>query len=115
MIYTWKACVRLLKKVTLNFRSFPMINGHIFYIITRSLEERTALIEFLKEHGVNGVFHYVPLHSSPAGQLYSRACGPLEGTQQDSDCLLRRPMYHEMTDDDIEKVVEALEVFYQNS
>ena len=90
-------------------------NGHIFYIITRSLEERTVLTEFLKEHGINAVFHYVPLHSSPAGKLHGRVCGPMEVTQRVSSCLLRLPLYYEMTGDDIEKVVEALEVFYQKS
>ncbi len=88
-------------------------NGHIFYIVTRSLEERTALIEFLKEHGVNGVFHYVPLHSSPAGQLYGRVCGPMEVTQRVSDCLLRLPLYYEMTSEDVQEVVKEIISFYK--
>jgi dTDP-4-amino-4,6-dideoxygalactose transaminase len=88
-------------------------NGHIFYIITRSLEDRTGLIKFLKEHGVMAVFHYVPLHSSPAGQLYGRACGPLEVTQRVSDCLLRLPLYYEMTAEDVQYVVEKMAHYYQ--
>jgi dTDP-4-amino-4,6-dideoxygalactose transaminase len=87
-------------------------NGHMFYIITGSLDERTALIKFLKEHGINAVFHYVPLHSSPAGQLYGRACGPMEVTQRVSDCLLRLPLYYEMTTENVQYVVECIAQFY---
>jgi len=87
-------------------------NGHIFYIITRSLEERTDLIKFLQEHGILAVFHYVPLHSSPAGQLCGRACGPLEVTQRVSDCLLRLPLYYEMTSENVQYVVDRLDYFY---
>jgi dTDP-4-amino-4,6-dideoxygalactose transaminase len=90
-------------------------NGHIFYIITRSLEERTGLINCLKGHGIMAVFHYVPLHSSPGGQLYGRACGPLEVTQRVSDCLLRLPLYYEMTTEDVQYVVEKMAQYYQNS
>ena len=87
-------------------------NGHMFYIITRSLEERTALIEFLKEQGVNSVFHYIPLHSSPAGQLYGRVCGPMEVTQRVSECLLRLPMYYEMSPENVQYVVKRITQFY---
>lgn len=87
-------------------------NGHIFYIITRSLEERTELTEFLKEHGIMAVFHYIPLHSSPAGQLYGRACGPMEVTQRVSDCLLRLPLYYEMTPENVQEVVKEIISFY---
>jgi dTDP-4-amino-4,6-dideoxygalactose transaminase len=89
-------------------------NGHLFYIITQSLEERTALIEFLKEHGIMAVFHYVPLHSSPAGQLYGRACGPLEVTQRVSDGLLRLPLYYEMTVENVQYILERITHFYNN-
>ncbi len=87
-------------------------NGHIFYIITHSLKERTGLIEFLKEHGIMAVFHYVPLHSSPAGLSYGRACGPLEVTQRVSDCLLRLPLYYEMSPENVQYVVERIAQFY---
>jgi dTDP-4-amino-4,6-dideoxygalactose transaminase len=88
-------------------------NGHMFFIITRSLDERMALIKFLKEHGVNGVFHYIPLHSSPAGQLYGRTCGPMEVTQRVSDCLLRLPLYYEMTAGDVQHVLAKVSQFYE--
>jgi dTDP-4-amino-4,6-dideoxygalactose transaminase len=87
-------------------------NGHIFYVITRSLEERMALSEFLKEHDIMALFHYVPLHSSSAGHLYGRACGPLDVTQRVSECLLRLPLYHEMTPENVQYVVERIFGFY---
>ena len=87
-------------------------NGHMFYIITRSLEERTELTEFLKEQGVMAVFHYVPLHSSPAGQLYGRASGSLEVTDRVSECLLRLPLYYEMTAENVHDVAKGIISFY---
>jgi len=90
-------------------------NGHMFYIITRSLEERTKLTEFLKERGIMAVFHYVPLHSSPAGKLHGRAYGTLDVTKRVSDCLLRLPLYNEMTNNDVHSVTEAIIDFYKNS
>lgn len=89
-------------------------NGHMFYIITRSLEERTELTKFLKEHGIMAFFHYVPLHSSPAGKLYGRAYGTLDVTKRVSDCLLRLPLYYEMTNNDVHSVSETIRNFYEH-
>jgi dTDP-4-amino-4,6-dideoxygalactose transaminase len=88
-------------------------NGHLFYIITRSLEERNRLIQHLKTWGINSAFHYVPLHSSMAGKKYGRAHGDMSVTNLISDCLLRLPMYYEMMVDDIYHVAEALNHFYR--
>jgi dTDP-4-amino-4,6-dideoxygalactose transaminase len=88
-------------------------NGHIFYIITRSLKERTELAQFLKDQGIMAVFHYVPLHSSPAGKLYGRTNGTLEVTERVSDCLLRLPLYYEMRDDDVHSVTGKIRNFYK--
>jgi dTDP-4-amino-4,6-dideoxygalactose transaminase len=88
-------------------------NGHIFYIITRSWQERTELAQFLREKGILAVFHYVPLHSSPAGKLYGRTSGTLEVTQRISDCLLRLPLYYEMTDEDVNSVIGNIKKFYK--
>lgn len=88
-------------------------NGHLFHIITRSLEERTELIKFLGEHGILAVFHYVPLHNSPAGQLYGRASGSLEITRRVSDCLLRLPLYYEMTQENVQYVISKIFRFYE--
>jgi dTDP-4-amino-4,6-dideoxygalactose transaminase len=90
-------------------------NGHIFYIIARSLKERKELAQFLRELGILAVFHYVPLHSSPAGKLYGRACGTLDVTERVSDCLLRLPLYYEMTDDDVHSITANIRSFYKYS
>lgn len=90
-----------------------MNNGHIFYIITRSQTERTELIEHLKARSVLSLFHYVPLHSSPAGMKYGRMSGTMEVTDDISERILRLPMYYELTDSDTERVVEAVEEFYR--
>lgn len=91
-----------------------MNNGHIFYILTGSLKERAELIEYLKARSILSLFHYVPLHTSPAGIKYGRVSGTMTVTDDISERILRLPMHYELTDDDIEKVVEALEGFYQN-
>ncbi len=88
-------------------------NGHIFYIITRSLKERIELTQFLKDQDIMAVFHYVPLHSSPAGKLYGRTNGTLEVTERVSDCLLRLPLYYEMRDDDVHSVTGKIRNFYK--
>jgi dTDP-4-amino-4,6-dideoxygalactose transaminase len=87
-------------------------NGHIFYIITSSLEERDRLIEYLKQKGIWAVFHYVPLHSSPAGIKYGRTIGDMRNTDDLSDRVLRLPVYYEMRKEDVEMVVEHVIRFY---
>jgi dTDP-4-amino-4,6-dideoxygalactose transaminase len=89
-------------------------NGHMFYILTSSLEERTKLTAHLQKHGIMAVFHYVPLHSSPAGIRYGRACGEMEVTQRAGDCLLRLPLYYEMTDQEVSSVIGAIREFYRS-
>jgi dTDP-4-amino-4,6-dideoxygalactose transaminase len=87
-------------------------NGHLFYIISGSLEERSRLIAYLKARGILAVFHYVPLHSSPGGRRYGRVAGDMEVTDDISDRLLRLPLYYGMTDADVELVVSAVTEFY---
>ena len=87
-------------------------NGHIFYIIVGSLEERGRLIDYLKQNGIVSVFHYVPLHSSPAGIRYGRTCGNMRVTDDLSDRVLRLPIYYEMREEDVEMVSEYLGRFY---
>jgi dTDP-4-amino-4,6-dideoxygalactose transaminase len=87
-------------------------NGHLFYIIIRSEEERGRLIQCLREKGILAVFHYVPLHSSPAGMKYGRTAGNMSVTDDISSRLLRLPLYYEMTDEDVDRVVVAVQEFY---
>jgi dTDP-4-amino-4,6-dideoxygalactose transaminase len=83
-------------------------NGHMFYVLARSLDARTAAIEALKDKGILSVFHYVPLHSSPAGQRFGRAVGEMRTTQWASECLLRLPLWVGLPDDELELIVETL-------
>lgn len=88
-------------------------NAHMFYIKAKDLEERTALISHLKESGVNAVFHYIPLHSAPAGKKYGRFDGDDLHTTQESDRLVRLPMFYGLSDEAIDRVIEAVKAFYR--
>ena len=88
-------------------------NAHMFWIKAKDLNERTALIAWLKEHGVGAVFHYVPLHSAPAGLRFGRFHGEDRYTTSESDRLVRLPMYYGITDEDIDVVVQAVNGFYE--
>ncbi len=88
-------------------------NAHMFYLKAKDLDERTRLISFLKQNGVGAVFHYIPLHSAPAGQKFGRFHGEDKYTTGESDRLLRLPMYYGLTDEDIEKVIDSVIKFYK--
>ena len=88
-------------------------NAHMFYIKTKDMEERKALISFLKEREISAVFHYVPLHSAPAGLKYGRFYGEDKYTTKESERLLRLPMYYNLSQNDQEKVVESIYEFYR--
>lgn len=88
-------------------------NAHMFYIKTKDQEERARLIEHLKKNGVNAVFHYVPLHSAPAGLKYGRFHGEDRFTTCESERLLRLPMYYGLTESDIDKVCAMVSEFYK--
>ena len=68
-------------------------NGHMYYLLLRDLQDRTQFIETLKDQGINCVFHYVPLHLSPAGKKYGRVSGSLSVTESISERLVRLPMW----------------------
>ena len=87
-------------------------NAHMFYIKCRDLSERTELIRFLKERDILAVFHYVPLHSAPAGLKYGRFCGEDVYTTRESDRLLRLPLYYGLTREDQARVIAAVRDFY---
>lgn len=87
-------------------------NNHIFYILTDSLKQRNALIKYLNNNSINAVFHYIPLHSSPAGLKYGRTFGKMQITDYVSNVLIRLPMYYEMTKANVEFVVSKIEGFY---
>ena len=88
-------------------------NAHMYYIKCRDVQERTALTSFLKEHGVNAVFHYIPLHSAAAGLKFGRFHGEDRYTTKESERLLRLPLYYGLTEADTNTVLDALHEFYQ--
>lgn len=87
-------------------------NAHMFYIKAKDLEERTRLIAHLKEQGITAVFHYVPLHSSPAGKKFGRFGGEDKYTTKESERLLRLPMYYGLKDSDVEYICEKIYEFW---
>jgi dTDP-4-amino-4,6-dideoxygalactose transaminase len=87
-------------------------NAHMYYLIFESLAVRSAVIERLRSVGVQAVFHYIPLHSAPAGKKYGRAHGDLSTTGDISDRLLRLPLYAGMTESDVDCVIANLTSFF---
>lgn len=83
-------------------------NAHMFYIKLRDNEDRSALIDWLKEAEILAVFHYIPLHSSPAGQRFGRFHGPDNYTQAESERLLRLPLFYNLSDNNQKTVINSL-------
>ena len=86
-------------------------NAHMFYIKVKDLEKRTALLEYLKQNNINAVFHYVPLHSAPAGLKFGRFDGNDNFTTKESERLIRLPMYYRLDSDEIKKILEVINEF----
>lgn len=87
-------------------------NAHMFYIKTKNIEERTALIEFLKQNGIYSAFHYVPLHTAPAGIKFGRFVGEDKYTTKESERLTRLPMYYGLKDEEVKLVSDKVKEFY---
>ena len=87
-------------------------NAHMFYIKVRDLENRTDLLKFLKENGIQAVFHYVPLHSAPAGRKFGRFNGEDRYTTKESERLIRLPLFYSITDEKVEFIIEKLMGYY---
>ena len=116
----WEQYYRLLSPLVAEGRiELPVIpegcvhNAHMFYIKTGDLEERQALIQALREQGILAVFHYIPLHSSPAGKKFGRFHGEDRYTTRESERLLRLPMYYSLTEENVNDVVSVIEEFYR--
>lgn len=116
----WEQYYRLLSPLAAEGRiELPVIpegcvhNAHMFYIKTGDLEERQALIQALREQGILAVFHYIPLHSSPAGRKFGRFHGEDRYTTRESERLLRLPMYYSLTEENVNDVVSVIEEFYR--
>jgi dTDP-4-amino-4,6-dideoxygalactose transaminase len=83
-------------------------NGHLYYLLFADLAHRSMVQSFLQRAGIDAIFHYVPLHSSPAGRRYGRAAGPLPVTERTADRLLRLPVWAGMSDVDVEFVTKIV-------
>jgi dTDP-4-amino-4,6-dideoxygalactose transaminase len=82
-------------------------NGHMYYLKLRDLKQRTAFIDHLKANDVMAVFHYIPLHSAPAGKKFGVFNGKDQFTTTESERLVRLPMYYGMRDEEIKKVLHV--------
>ncbi len=117
----WNSYYSLLKPLAdQGFIEIPYIpaeckhNAHMFYVKAKDIEERTRLIEYLKKNGINCVFHYVPLHSSPAGRQFGVFHGEDKYTTRESERLMRLPMYYGLTEDEIVFISDAICSFYKS-
>ena len=120
MLKLWRTYYDRLKELEEAERiSLPYIpsecqhNGHIFYIKVKNLEERASLIQYLGANGIKAVFHYVPLHSSIAGKNYGEFVGQDRHTTNESNRLLRLPMFYALKVSEAEYIAEKVEEFYR--
>ncbi len=89
-------------------------NAHMFYIKTKDLDERQELIGYLKARGIYAAFHYIPLHTAPAGKKFGRFHGEDVYTTKESERLLRLPMYYALQKEDVTVVTETIKAFYKD-
>jgi len=88
-------------------------NAHMFYLITKDIKERTSFISFMRKNDILAVFHYIPLHSSPAGIKFGRFDAIDEVTTPYSERLVRLPLYYGLTESDQQKVIDTVLEFYK--
>jgi dTDP-4-amino-4,6-dideoxygalactose transaminase len=86
-------------------------NAHMYYILLRDLAERTEFIQEMSRNDIKCVFHYVPLHSSPAGQRYGRVRGSLDTTNMQSERLVRLPIFFELSESQQDRVTDAVKKY----
>lgn len=87
-------------------------NAHMFYIICRSLEERTALIKFLKDNGILSVFHYLSLHLSDYYTSHYNDIPNLPQCDRYANCLVRLPMYYELKNEEVQYIIDNINLFF---
>lgn len=116
---TWNAYYKAFKlleeKGVIELPTIPdecIHNAHMFYIKCKDLEARQEYIKHMKDNDILCVFHYVPLHSAPAGEKFGRFVGFDEHTTPDSDRLVRLPMYYNIEKEDLKKVIEKTLEFF---
>ncbi|SEQ17979.1 dTDP-4-amino-4,6-dideoxygalactose transaminase [Lachnospiraceae bacterium NE2001] len=87
-------------------------NAHIFYIKTRNLDERTRFINYMKDNDILAVFHYIPLHQSPAGKRFGEFRGEDKYTTKESERLVRLPLYYDLDDNTQDYIINTIKRFY---
>ena len=87
-------------------------NAHMFYLVCRNLEERTGLIKYLKEHDIQSVFHYLSLHKSDFYRAHNTYIPDLPHCDMYADCIVRMPMFYELTLDDVDRIVSCINCFF---
>ena len=97
-----------------NIPDYATNNSHMFYMVCRSLKERSELIGFLKENGILAVFHYLSLHLSEYYKKHSKGIPSLPNCDRFADCLVRLPMFFELRDEDVETVINHIHEFFKN-
>jgi dTDP-4-amino-4,6-dideoxygalactose transaminase len=90
-------------------------NAHMYYVLFNSLDMRTKFIEYMKANEVITVFHYIPLHSAPAGQQYCKTFGNMDTTNQISDTLVRLPLFYELDDEKMNKITKTVKSFMEQN
>ena len=88
-------------------------NAHMYYIKLKDIKQRTSLIKFLRQNDIECVFHYVPLHTAPAGLKYGRFNGEDKYTTKESERLMRLPMHYNLSEEDAKKVVTKIKEFFE--
>ena len=86
-------------------------NAHMYYLKVKDMKVRTRLLAYLRENGICSVFHYVPLHSAPAGQKFGRFAGEDVYTTKESERLLRLPMFYNLDMEDVKRIVDVIHKF----
>lgn len=90
-------------------------NAHMYYVLFKNLETRTKFIDFMKENDIMTVFHYIPLHSAPAGQKNCKTIGQMDITNKISDTLVRLPLFYELSKDNIEHIFNTVKQFMEKN
>lgn len=110
-----KGLMNLQEKGLIELQNIPegcVHNAHMFYIKVKDLDTRTKLLSYLKEHGIGAVFHYIPLHSAPAGLKYCRFHGEDKFTTKESERLIRLPLYYGLKSIDVEFIINNVNEFF---
>ena len=89
-------------------------NAHMFYIVCRNIDERSALISFLKDNGIQACFHYLALHRSEYYTTHYTERPELPNCDRFADCLVRMPMYYELKEDEVKYITDKIKAFYSD-